>query len=179
MRQTSSASFPRANVCCVPASSRRPETTGSTVVASGPRGRPVASPSSAPRTDSACHVRSCVRDCSVAGLDADDVVRTGLAQVVEVRRVNAEGVLDDDHGQVGMLLAKAFQPAAGGIAFAIVLGVAVLVDDDQRMYDQRMYHPPACSPDAEGSNRVYRGGGWDYSAWRCRSADRSCRSLLA
>jgi|GEM_PF-6256695 len=65
----------------------------------------------------------------VAGLDADDVVRTGLAQVVEVRRVGAECVLDDDHGQVGMLVAKAFQPAAGGIAFAIVLGVAVQIDE--------------------------------------------------
>ena len=65
----------------------------------------------------------------VAWLDADDVVRAGTAQVVQVRGVGAEGVLDDDNGQVGMLLAKVLQPAAGGIALAVVLGVAVLVDD--------------------------------------------------
>jgi hypothetical protein len=53
----------------------------------------------------------------------------GVAQVIEVRRVGAEGVLDDDHGQVGMLAAEAPEPAAGGVAFAVVLGVAVLVDD--------------------------------------------------
>src|SRR5207247_86187 len=65
----------------------------------------------------------------VAGLDADDVMHVGVAQVVEVGGVGAESVLDDDDGQVGMLLAKLFQPAAGGIAFAVVLGVAVLIDD--------------------------------------------------
>ena len=42
-------------------------------------------------------------------LDTDDVVHAGVAQVVEVRGVGAESVLDDDDGQVGMLLAKAFQ----------------------------------------------------------------------
>jgi hypothetical protein len=65
----------------------------------------------------------------VAWLDADDVVRAGFAQVVEVRSVGAEGVLDDDDGQVGMVLARALQSTTGGIALAVVLGVAVLVDD--------------------------------------------------
>ena len=65
----------------------------------------------------------------IAWLDADDRVQAGVAQVVEVGRVGAEGVLDDDHGQVGMLAAEAPEPAAGGVAFAVVLGVAVLVDD--------------------------------------------------
>ena len=41
----------------------------------------------------------------IAWLDADDVVHAGVAQVIEVRRVGAEGVLDDDRGQVGMLAA--------------------------------------------------------------------------
>ena len=43
--------------------------------------------------------------------------------------VGAEGVFDDDDRQVGMLLAKPFQPAAGGIPLAVVLGLAVLLDD--------------------------------------------------
>ena len=46
-----------------------------------------------------------------------------------MRGVGAEAVLDDDNGQVGMFLAKVLQPAACGVAFAVVLGVAILVDD--------------------------------------------------
>ena len=65
----------------------------------------------------------------VARLDADDVVRTGLAQVAEVGCVGAEGVFDDDHRQMGMLLAKPFQPTAGGVPLAVVLGLTVLLDD--------------------------------------------------
>src|SRR5271167_2009258 len=65
----------------------------------------------------------------VAGLDADDVVYVSFTQVAQVWGVSAETVLDDDDGQVGMLLAKALQPAAGGVSLAVVLGVAVLVDD--------------------------------------------------
>lgn len=56
-------------------------------------------------------------------------MRVRRAQVVEVRSVGAEGVLDNDDRQVGMLLAKAFQPAAGRVSFAIVFGFAVLLDD--------------------------------------------------
>src|SRR5271165_3579957 len=68
----------------------------------------------------------------VARLDADDVVRTGLAQVAEMRCVGAEGVFDDDHRQMGMLLAKPFQPTAGGVPLAVVLGLTVLLDDRLR-----------------------------------------------
>ena len=65
----------------------------------------------------------------VARLDADDVMHAGLGQVLQVRGVGTEGVFDDDDRQMGMLLAKLFQPAAGGIALAVVLGMAVLLDD--------------------------------------------------
>ena len=65
----------------------------------------------------------------VARLDADDVTHAGLGQVLQVRGVGAEGVFDDDDRQMGMLLAELFQPAAGGIALAVVLGMAVLLDD--------------------------------------------------
>src|SRR5271157_1708578 len=65
----------------------------------------------------------------VAGLDADDVVYVSFTQVAQVWGVSAETVLDDDDEQVGMLLAKVLQPAAGGVALAVILGVAVLVDD--------------------------------------------------
>ena len=43
--------------------------------------------------------------------------------------VGAEGVFDDDDRQVGMLLAKPFEPAAGGVPLAVVLGLTVLLDD--------------------------------------------------
>jgi len=39
------------------------------------------------------------------------------------------GMNNDDDPQMGMLLAELFQPAAGGIALAVVLGMAVLLDD--------------------------------------------------
>ncbi len=65
----------------------------------------------------------------VAGLDAEDVVYVGIAQVAQMRSIGAEAVLDDDDGQVRMLLAKMFQPTAGGVTLAVVLGVAVLVDN--------------------------------------------------
>ena len=38
-----------------------------------------------------------------------------------MRGIGTEGVLDDDHRQMGMLLAKSFQPATSGIALAIIL----------------------------------------------------------
>ena len=65
----------------------------------------------------------------VARLDANDVMRASLAQVAEVGGVGAEGVFDDDDRQVGMLLAKPFEPAAGGVPLAVVLGLTVLLDD--------------------------------------------------
>ena len=65
----------------------------------------------------------------VARLDANDVMRASLTQVAEVGGVGAEGVFDDDHRQMGMLLAKLFEPAAGGVPLAVVLGLAVLLDD--------------------------------------------------
>ena len=43
--------------------------------------------------------------------------------------VGAEGVFDNDDRQVGMLLAKPFEPAAGGVPLAVVLGLTVLLDD--------------------------------------------------
>ena len=65
----------------------------------------------------------------VARLDANDIVRAGLAQVAQVWCVGTEGVFDDDDRQMGMLLAKLFQPAAGGVPLAVVLGLTVLLDD--------------------------------------------------
>src|SRR5271166_2923431 len=49
----------------------------------------------------------------VARLDANDVMRASRTQVAKVGGVGAEGVFDDDDRQVGMLLAKPFEPAAG------------------------------------------------------------------
>ena len=56
-------------------------------------------------------------------------MRASLKQVAEVGGVGAEGVFDDDDRQEGMLLAKRFEPAAGGISLAVVLGLTVLLDD--------------------------------------------------
>ena len=56
-------------------------------------------------------------------------MRAGLAQVAKVWCVGTEGVFDDDDRQMGMLLAKLFQPAAGGVPLAVVLGLTVLLDD--------------------------------------------------
>ena len=65
----------------------------------------------------------------VARFDADDVMRASLTQVAEVGGVGAEGVFDDDDRQVGMLLTKPFEPAAGGVPLAVVLGLTILLDD--------------------------------------------------
>ena len=65
----------------------------------------------------------------VARLDANDVMRASLTQVAKVGGVGAEGVFDDDDRQVGMLLAKPFEPAAGSVPLAVVLGLTVLLDD--------------------------------------------------
>ena len=65
----------------------------------------------------------------VARLDANDVMHPSLTQVAKVGGVGAEGVFDDDDRQVGMLLAKPFEPAAGGVPLAIVLGLTILLDD--------------------------------------------------
>ncbi len=62
-------------------------------------------------------------------------MRASLTQVAEVGGVGAEGVFDDDDRQVGMLLAKPFEPAAGGVPLAVVLGLTVLLDD--RLWRQR------------------------------------------
>ena len=56
-------------------------------------------------------------------------MRASLTQIAEVGGVGAEGVFDDDDRQVGMLLAKPFEPAAGGVPLAVVLGLTVLLDD--------------------------------------------------
>ena len=56
-------------------------------------------------------------------------MRASLTQVAEVGGVGTEGVFDDDDRQVGMLLAKPFEPAAGGVPLAVVLGLTVLLDD--------------------------------------------------
>ena len=50
----------------------------------------------------------------------------GRLQIADMRGVAAQGILGDDHRQVGMVLAEAVEPAAGGVAFAVVLGLAVL-----------------------------------------------------
>ena len=65
----------------------------------------------------------------VARFDANDVMRASLTQVAEVGGVGAEGVFDDDDRQVGMLLTKPFEPAAGGVPLAVVLGLTILLDD--------------------------------------------------
>src|SRR5271157_4032849 len=65
----------------------------------------------------------------VARLDANDVMRASLTQVAKVGSVGAESVFDDDDRQVGMLLAKPFEPAAGSVPLAVVLGLTVLLDD--------------------------------------------------
>ena len=65
----------------------------------------------------------------VARLDTNDVMRASLTQVAKVGGVGAEGVFDNDDRQVGMLLAKPFEPAAGGVPLAVVLGLTVLLDD--------------------------------------------------
>ncbi len=62
-------------------------------------------------------------------------MRARLTQVAEVGGVGAESVFDDDDWQVGMLLAKAFEPAASGVPLAVVLGLTVLLDD--RLWRQR------------------------------------------
>ena len=64
----------------------------------------------------------------VARLDTNDVMRQPHAGR-EGGGVGAEGVFDNDDRQVGMLLAKAFEPAAGGVPLAVVLGLTVLLDD--------------------------------------------------
>jgi len=68
----------------------------------------------------------------IAWLDADDVAGAGRAEVAQVRGVGGQGVLDDDDREVGMLLAELFEPAAGGIPLAVVLGLAVLLDNGLR-----------------------------------------------
>ena len=65
----------------------------------------------------------------VARLDANDVMHHSLTQVAKVGGIGAEGVFDDDDRQVGMLLAKPFEPAAGGVPLAVVLGLTILLDD--------------------------------------------------
>jgi hypothetical protein len=65
----------------------------------------------------------------VAWLDAKDVRRAGLAQVAQVGSVGAEGIFDDDDRQMGMLVAKRLEPAAGGVPLAVILVLTVLLDD--------------------------------------------------
>ena len=65
----------------------------------------------------------------VARLDANDVIRPKPHAGRGGGGVGAEGVFDDDDRQVGMLLAKPFEPAAGGVPLAVVLGLTVLLDD--------------------------------------------------
>jgi len=56
-------------------------------------------------------------------------MHAGRTQNIEMRSVGVERVLDDDHRQVGMVAAKALEATARGVTFAIVLGVAVVVND--------------------------------------------------
>ena len=65
----------------------------------------------------------------VALLDANDVIGVCFGQVAQVGSIAAEGVFDDNDLQKGMVRAKVFQPAAGGVAFAVVLLATVLLDD--------------------------------------------------
>ena len=73
----------------------------------------------------------------VARFDADDVMRIGLAQVVEMRCVGTQRVLEDDDRQVRMVPAKRLEPATCGVAFAVVFGVTILVNN--RLRGQRDY----------------------------------------
>jgi|GEM_PF-1084946 len=65
----------------------------------------------------------------VARFAADDVMRIGLAQVVEAWCVGTQRVLEDDHRQVRMVPAKRLEPAACGVAFAVAFAVTVLVNN--------------------------------------------------
>ena len=51
------------------------------------------------------------------------------AQVLQVRGVGGQGVFDDDDWQMGMLATELLEPAAGGMALAVVLGLAVLLNN--------------------------------------------------
>jgi hypothetical protein len=62
----------------------------------------------------------------VAGLDADDEMRAGRAQILQMGGVGGQAVFDDDDRQMGMLAAEMLEPTAGGIALAVVLGPATL-----------------------------------------------------
>ena len=52
-----------------------------------------------------------------------------LLQVADVRPIRGQAVLDHDHRQLRMVLAKLGQKAAGGVPLTVVLGGAVLLDD--------------------------------------------------
>lgn len=49
--------------------------------------------------------------------------------VVEMRRVGTQRILDDDDRQVGMVSAKLLEPTTRCVAFAVILGAAVCVDN--------------------------------------------------
>ena len=61
-------------------------------------------------------------------LDTNDVNAPSLDAGREGGGVGARA-FDNDDRQVGMLLAKLFEPAAGGVPLAVVLGLTVLLDD--------------------------------------------------
>jgi len=62
----------------------------------------------------------------VGAFDTEDEMTVGSLEVADVRGVGTEGVLGDDDRQPGMVLAKPLQPAAGRVALAVVLGLALL-----------------------------------------------------
>ena len=68
----------------------------------------------------------------VAGCDADEEAGVGVAPVTPMRSVGGQAIFRDDRGPVRMFLAKPLQPAAGGVAFAVILGVSVRLDDSVR-----------------------------------------------
>jgi hypothetical protein len=61
----------------------------------------------------------------IAFLDPQNEVNVVLQQVADMRRVGTERVFGHDQRQVRMILAKAKQPTARGVAFAVVLGLAI------------------------------------------------------
>ena len=46
----------------------------------------------------------------IARFDADDEMRTSLAEILQVRGISGQGVFDDDDRQMGMIAAELFEP---------------------------------------------------------------------
>jgi hypothetical protein len=68
----------------------------------------------------------------VSRLDPQDEMAPGRLQVADVRRVATQAILGDDDRQMRMVPAEAFEPAACGVAFTVILALAILALDGLR-----------------------------------------------